>query len=259
MNRKSSNCNNLLGILVLSVVLIFGIWILASTGATKINNFNSLIRYMEANGLEAIFAILFIIASLFGWYNFVCEVIIRPKHKVLYLKEKVSSNYIFLDKQGKKYNYKTNNLMGTNEFYDVIKTKNEIKEVIGKSNVEYRIPKEKISYWLNFYTPLYNFENVLLLPIAYVFLLAFFLSFIMENGKNKIYGGVLMILPLLFILYDFIYKIKVKIARISLEQENIEQEMKHMGEKIKKYTFFVFPYLIAISFLIYTIALLIKI
>lgn len=71
-----------------------GIWILAFTGATKINNFNSLIKYVEANDFETIFAIFFIIASLSGWYNFVCEVIIRPKIK-FYIKKDVKQLSIY--------------------------------------------------------------------------------------------------------------------------------------------------------------------
>lgn len=257
MNKKSVNYN-FFGILVLSLLIVFGIWILVVTGATKISNHNMLNRYISSHGLEAFFAIFFIIVGLSVWYNFICDVIIRPKHKVLYLKEKTSSIYTFLDKQGKKYVFMTDDLIETNEFYDVIKTKNEIKSIIGKTNATYRIPKEKISYWLNFYTPIGNFERILVLPIAYLFFLPFFLSFIMEEGKNKIYGGVLMILPLLFILYDFIYKIKIKIASNSLDQENIEQNMNHVRDIINKYTFIIFPFLIAISFLIYIMVLLIK-
>ena len=76
---------------------------------------------MEANDFETIFAIFFIIASLSGWYNFVCEVIIRPKIK-FYIKKDVKQLSIYWQTR-KKYNYKTNDLMEINEFYDVIKTK----------------------------------------------------------------------------------------------------------------------------------------
>lgn len=51
----------------------------------------------------------------------------------------------------------------------------------------------------------------------------------MEEGKNKIYGGALMILPLLFILYDLVYKIMLKY----LEKEDVE--LKIENRKYKRY------------------------
>lgn len=51
----------------------------------------------------------------------------------------------------------------------------------------------------------------------------------MEEGKNKIYGGALMIVPLLFILYDLVYKIMLKY----LEKEDVE--LKIENRKYKRY------------------------
>ena len=45
---------------------------------------------------------------------------------------------------------------------------------------------------------------LLTLLFAYIFFIPFFLSFLMEKGKNKMYGGILMILPLL--LYKTLFQ-----------------------------------------------------
>lgn len=240
------------GTLILSIFLAFGIFILSITGATHIKNYNMLIRYISNHGMEATFATFFIIVGLYGWYKFICN--IKLKHKVLYLKEKVTNGYLFLDKRGKKYYYVTEALMDIDEFYEVIKTKNQIEYVVEKSNDTYRIPKERISYWFNFYTPIGNWEKILVLPIAYVFFIPSFLSFIMEEGTNKIYGGALMIIPLLFILYDLGYKIMLN----HLKKEDVELKIEKIKDIIHNFTFHIFPLLILLAGYMYVITLLIK-
>ena len=81
------------------------------------------------------------------------------------------------------------------------------------------IPKEKKSYWLNFYSPIGNFEEILLLPIIYVMLLPGILSFIMSKGYQKIYGLIFSAIPLYVIIYDLIYKIKLKKSNTNIIDE----------------------------------------
>lgn len=76
----------------------------------------------------------------------------------------------------------------------------------------------------------------------------------MEEGKNKIYGGALMILPLLFILYDLVYKIMLKY----LEKEDVELKIENIKDIIQNFTFHIFPLLILLAGYVYTISLLIK-
>ena len=94
-----------------------------------------------------------------------------------------------------------------NSFYEVVKTNSLIKEIIGESNENFEIVKEKKSYWLNWYSPIGNFENFFLLPIIYVMFLPGFFSFILSDGFDKIYGLIIGIIPLFLIIYDLIYKI----------------------------------------------------
>ena len=68
----------------------------------------------------------------------------------------------------------------------------------------------KIFHWLNFYSPIGNFENLFLLPIVYVILIPGILSFIMSKGEQKIFGIIFSIVPIYIIMYDLIYKIKLK-------------------------------------------------
>lgn len=76
----------------------------------------------------------------------------------------------------------------------------------------------------------------------------------MEEGKNKIYGGALMIVPLLFILYDLVYKIMLKY----LEKEDVELKIENIKDIIQNFTFHIFPLLILLVGYVYTISLLIK-
>ena len=72
------------------------------------------------------------------------------------------------------------------------------------------IPKEKKSYWLNFYSPVGNFEDIFLLPIVYVILLSGLLILLMSEGDQQIFGVINSAVPFYMIVYDLIYKIKLK-------------------------------------------------
>jgi len=63
---------------------------------------------------------------------------------------------------------------------------------------------------LNFYSPIGNYENLFLLPIVYVILLPGLLSFFMSKGFQKMVGIIYSAVPLYIIIYDLIYKIKLK-------------------------------------------------
>ena len=99
--------------------------------------------------------------------------------------------------------------MEENNYYYVLKTNDYIYEVMEKTSENW-IPKEKKSYWLNFYSPIGNFEDIFLLPIAYIILLPGLLSILMSEGYQKIYGVIFSVVPLYVIGYDLIYKIKLK-------------------------------------------------
>ena len=95
------------------------------------------------------------------------------------------------------------------KYYYTLKAYGSVKKILNESYETFIVPKEKKSYWLNFYSPLGNFENILLLPILYVILLPGLLSVIMSDGFSKIYGIIYSFFPFFLLIYDFIYKIKL--------------------------------------------------
>lgn len=195
------------GMLIISILMIIGGIILYFTGCGNINNFNDLYNYIYSHGFEAIISVFFIAVGLYCWVLFINNVIIKPKKEILYLFEIDDTVCCFLNKKGKKF-YFNNDNYDVNKYYEVLKTHDNIKEVIDISVPTFNVPKPKESYWLNLYTPMGNFENMCLLPIAYVILLPGLLSFWMSEGFVKVYGVIFMIPPMYLIAYDLIYKIR---------------------------------------------------
>jgi hypothetical protein len=105
------------------------------------------------------------------------------------------------------------------EFYVVSKTKNIIKKIVDLSKERVIVPKEKFSYWLNWYSPIGNFENIYLLPNIYVMFIVGVLNFFTAPVYEKIFGFILMAGPGIMIIYDFVYKIKR--SKIKKEIETI--------------------------------------
>ena len=66
---------------------------------------------------------------------------------------------------------------------------------------------KKESYWLNLYTPVYNFEDLLVLPIIYVIAIPIWISIVMAPTDMKYIGIIIGIIPTLLIIYDLVYKI----------------------------------------------------
>lgn len=85
--------------------------------------------------------------------------------------------------------------------FNNLKNKNKNKN----SNIT---PKK--SYWFNFYSIIGNYENVFVLPIIYIILIHGLISFFISDEFNKLYGLIFSVIPLYMIIYDFIYKIKLK-------------------------------------------------
>lgn len=181
------------------------------SGLFEVRNFDMLYECIYEEGIAVIFGIFFFCISIYCWILFFRNIIIKPKKEILYLEKKEGSNCIFINKKGKAFRFYVENKKDK-KFYNVLKTPDYIIEVLDeyKAPIENWATKEKKSYWMNFYSPIGNFENMFMLPIVYIILLPFILSFIMSKGSQKIYGLVLSAIPLYVILYDLIYKIKLK-------------------------------------------------
>lgn len=198
------------GLFVISILGIIGILMIYFSDIFTIKDLNMLYECVSRNGIMIIFGMFLFCTSFYCWVLLFLNIILSPKKEILYLCKNDNNETFFVDKKGKRFEYDIDkNNIEENNYYYVLKTHNYIYEVIEKTRDSW-IPKEKKSYWLNYYSPMGNFENLFLLPIAYVILLSGLLSFFMSKGYQKIYGVIFSIVPLYAIIYDLIYKIKLK-------------------------------------------------
>ena len=196
------------GMIIITILMAIGFAMIYFTGFFNITNYQEFYDYVCKFGMVLIFGGFFIIIGLYCYYSFFKNVIIKPKQKVVYLKS-IDNNSVctFLDEKGKAYYY-PNNEYTEDTYYEVLKSKDSILEVYNKTAPLFPIPKEKESYWLNFYSPMGDFENIMLLPIVYVILLPGLLSAIISKGAEKIYGLLFMAYPAYIIIYDLKKKIQ---------------------------------------------------
>ena len=198
------------GLIIISILGTAGLLMTYFSGIFAIEDSNMLYECISKNGMLIIFGVFFFAVSLYVWILFFLNIILPPKNEILYLNKTDDGEAFFLNKKGKSFSYNMNhNTLEENSYYLVLKTHNYIYKILEKTNDNW-IPKEKKSYWLNYYSPMGNFENIFLLPIVYVILLPGLLSFFMSKGYQKIYGVIFSIVPIYAIIYDLIYKIKLK-------------------------------------------------
>lgn len=204
------------GILITTILMTIGSITIYFTWGNMDFNISNLYKYVFTFGVELIFSLLFIGIGIYCWFIFFSNKIIKPKEKIMYLKsiDEIENECIlnFIDSKGKC-------LMKTIDkediekyqvysFYNVLRTRDLIHDILER-NYEYdEIPTEKKSYWLNLYTPAGDFENILLLPIIYMFLIISVLSIIISRGLNKIFWIGFAILPFYLIIYDIQEKSK---------------------------------------------------
>lgn len=204
---------------IVTILMLFGIGMIYFTWGNMAVTVENFYNYFYKEGLIFIFALFFIGVGVYCWYLFITNFFITPNNEIMFLKDideayynedgEISIILTFINNKGKVY-FKTVNAKQEykiNSFYEVVKTNSIIKEIIRESNENFKIVKEKKSYWLNWYSPIGNFENIFLLPILYVMFLPGFFSFILSDGFAKIYGFIFGIIPLSLIIYDLIYKI----------------------------------------------------
>lgn len=198
------------GLIIVSVLGAIGLLMTYFSGMFDIKDSNMLYECISRNGILIIFGIFFFGISLYCWIGFFLNIILPPKKEIVYLNKIDNGEAIFFNKKGKKFNYRINQIdLTENSYYFVLKTHDYIYEILERTN-EIWLPKERKSYWLNYYSPMGNFENIFLLPIVYIILLSGLLSILMSKGYQKIYGGIFSVVPLYAIIYDMIYKIKLK-------------------------------------------------
>ena len=218
------------GIIVITILMIVSFLILYFSWGNVEISYANFTNYITIKGFEFIVAIFFISIGAFSWCMYIVNVLISPKNETVYLNSIEGHIYSFLDVMGNKYMY-TNYGSGKyilGKYYLVSKTRNIIKEVISDSNIWFKIPREKVSYWLNLYTLFGNFENLLLLPILYVVLVMGLISLI--NG-DLINAVISIFVASSNLIYDAIYKSKrLKIIRHAEEIKNVSEKNAELND-----------------------------
>lgn len=200
-------------IIMTALIIIAGLN-LYFTGFFDIYNFNMFYQYIYVHGIEAVIAMFFLGLGIYCWYIFLIN--INHKNDVLYLFNIENDICCFTNEKGKKFKYPNNGYL-IDHFYDVERTHDLILSIYGISERVISITPPKVSYWLNFYSPMMNFEDILLLPIVYIILFIGFFSFLMSKGFDRIYGLIFMVVPLFLLIYDLVYKIKKRKKEIANE------------------------------------------
>lgn len=160
-------------------------------------------------GIAIIVGLFFTLISIYCWILYFLNIILKPHKDILFLKKNDHTDIYFIDKNGKRYNYDFGYDMLEEGYYNVLKTHNYIYDVLEKTNDTWTL-KEKNNYFFNMYTVSGNFEGVFLLPIIYLTLIIGLFIFVMVNRFEKFYSIPLIFGPLFVIIYDLIYKIKLK-------------------------------------------------
>lgn len=199
-------------IIATTLFLIFGIGIISTTNIFEVTSKEMFFEVLFNSSFQLSFGALFIFMHIYIMTSFILDVIIKPKKKVLYLYDNTNySTSIFINKSGKKYEIPYCR-KEKNKYYYVIKTYNYIYEVLDECHETFKGWNKRIkkSYWLNIYTPMGDYEDMLLLPILYSILMPGLLTIILAKGFGKVYGIIWSLLPGYILIYDLICKIKKK-------------------------------------------------
>ena len=196
------------GLIIVTILGGFGLFFMYMAGIFEVTDFNMLYSCIYNEGVAVIFGLFFFIVFIYCWVLFFLNIVVSPKEEILYIYKNKKGEFYFINKNGRKIIHDVSKLK-TERYYKVLKTRDYIYEVLGETSDTW-MPEEKKSYWLNYYSPVGNFEDIFLLPILYVILLPGILSILMSKGFEKIFGVIYSIVPLFAIGYDLVYKIKLK-------------------------------------------------
>ena len=191
---------------IVTVLMLIGIGILWGTGLFTVTSLETFAEWFMQFGMALIFCGFFIGVGLYCWVLYFRNVVAKPKERTLYLKEKEDNICTFVDKKGNIFYFEDNNYI-IGHYYLVLKTRDHIHKIKGESMDNFEI-KTRISYWLNFYTPMGDFENLFLLPILYIIMLPFIFMISSPDIVIRIIGSIMFAPCALILLYDLKEKIR---------------------------------------------------
>lgn len=193
---------------IVTVLMLIGIGMIVGAGFFSVTSFDEFVECFMQYGMVLIFGGFFTGVGIYCWMLYFRNVVVKPKEKILYLKEIEDEMCTFIDKRGKLFYFENANYT-VNTYYAVTKTRDHIHSIIGPAMDNFEIKKERPSYWLNFYTPMGDFENIFLLPIVYVIGLPFvFAIMFVPNNIEKVIISIPFIGCMAVILYDLKEKIR---------------------------------------------------
>ncbi len=206
--------NYSIGTMILTIAFgLIGLLFIYSSGVFSLKSWALLYDCIYEHPIEIIWGLFFIIISIYNLTFYLLNFVLPPKKEVVYLSKTRENGIYFLDKKGKKYEYNMHKKnIKWNSYYKVIKTHNFILDILDEASEDWK-PKEKKSFWLNFYTPFGNVEDVFILPIVYVVAFPVILSFLMSKGEVRFYGLLLCSIPIYVFIYDIVYKIKLRLSK----------------------------------------------
>ena len=89
------------GMLIVSILMIFGIFVIYKTGCFDIRSLEEFKNYLSDSGMIFFICAFFIGIAIYCWNLYINNVIIKPKRTTLYLLEKENHICKFIDKKGK--------------------------------------------------------------------------------------------------------------------------------------------------------------
>lgn len=198
------------GVVVASVLGFVYILVLYLMWGDRPFNNENVNSFISENIIIVILAVFFTFTVLYSWYRFIANYVIKPKKSILYLKKANGKIYYFFDAKGNKYLYIDYfNDFVPNAYYEVLKTKHDIKEVIGITKNTFTLSREKINFFFNFYTPFFRSENSNILLVVYLIFIVSFIYFMKEGSSQNPFSSIItMSLSFFLIIYDMMYKLK---------------------------------------------------
>ena len=226
--RKKYLKDSLGGLICCVCMGIMGLYFLYNSSFFSVTNFEMLYYCIYNDGFAVICGLFFLIISVIAITWVLLNYFTPPKKEMVYLKKIDGKTATFINKKGRSIIYDIENeILEEKSNYYVMKSYDHIYLILEKLTDKNEI-KERKSYWLNLYLPQGGFENMLLLPILYLFLV---IGLIAMMFSHNIYYIILIFLlftsvPLFFIVYDLIYKIKLrKSGEEKLNVVNLEKSI----------------------------------
>lgn len=189
---------------------IFGAFMLFSTDILLVKDFNTFLKWVSINAIVIFPALLFIGLFIMGLISYFLDIVIPPREDVLYLINDKNNNKLFVNKKGKKINSEVDtSKLEVNSYYRVVRTSLYVIVLKEKASDNWETTIKK-SYWIGLYSPMGNFEDLLLLPIVYAIAIPAIISVIVADGFAVIPSFIFAIVPIYLIIYDLVYKLKLR-------------------------------------------------